>query len=108
MVIPDNNGYNYLKINEIIRFEADGRYTHVHIDGTKKITATKTIGDYSYLINDKVFFRAHKSHIINLKFVEILVTTKGLYIVMKDGSNVPLARERKASFVKAMENIHFD
>ncbi len=105
IIVPDAQGYNYIKLEEIIRFEADGRYTQLYLNEGRKITISKILREFSYLVDDKYFFRTHKSHIINLNYVKTLLKHEGGEIIMDDNSRIALSRERKKDFVKVMEGI---
>ncbi len=108
IVIPDGQYYNYIKIKDLLRIEADGRYAHIYTINNEKYTSVKPLGDYAYLQDDFTFFRAHRSHLINLKYVKTLVTSSGGYIIMEDDSQVSISRNLKNEFLKAMEKLDFD
>ncbi len=106
LVIPSSKGFEYIKLKDIIRFEADGRYTNIYLINNKKITVSKMLKEFIDYVDEKYFYRTHKSHLINLHFVKMYVKTEGGHIIMKDESQVAIAREKKAEFLKIMENFN--
>ncbi|MBL0097076.1 MAG: LytTR family transcriptional regulator [Bacteroidetes bacterium] len=48
------------------------------------------------------FFRAHHSHIINLRFVRHFSRTEGYFVTMSDGSVVEVSRRKKELFLQLM------
>jgi len=46
------------------------------------------------------FFRVHKSHLVNLKFVESYTKGKGGHITLADGNQIEVAIRRKEELLK--------
>lgn len=88
-----------LKISDIIRCEGWEKYTYF-ITKDKKILCTHNIGKYKSLLEEHDFFLCHKSHMINKKMIQSY--HKEGFIILQDGSKIPLARRRKQSFVDMM------
>ncbi len=103
--IPSNKGYEYVNINEIIRIEADGRYSVIFMKGSKPMTVTKLLNELIDIIDSPFFFRPHKSHYINLNYVKMLVKAYGNYIEMKDGAQVAISRGRREEFIEKMNSF---
>ena len=57
------------------------------------------------MLNGLGFYRIHQSHLINLKYIDHYSKTDGGAVVMKDNSNLPVARRKKESFLKLLEMI---
>ncbi len=55
--------------------------------------------DYEALLEEHNFFRLHNSHIINLNDVAKFIRSDGGYVIMSDGSSVPVSRARKDEFL---------
>jgi two-component system LytT family response regulator len=99
LVITNMEGFQVLNIEEIVRLEGDKNYTHFITTNNKKLTTSKTIGDYEELLNEFGFYRAHQSTIINLRHVKGY--NKGdEEIEMTDGKLIKLSRHRKSEFIK--------
>jgi two-component system LytT family response regulator len=92
-------GFQVLNIENILRLDGDRNYTHFIMSDSKKITTSKTLGEYEELLNDFGFFRAHQSTIINLRHVNAYKKTEEL-IEMADAKLIKLSRHRKAEFIK--------
>lgn len=99
LVISNMEGFKVISIEEIIRLEGDRNYTDfILIDG-KKVTATKTLGEYQELLNDFGFFRVHQSTIVNLRHVKGYQRNERL-IEMVDGAKIVMSRHRKNDFIE--------
>ncbi|HYG40676.1 MAG TPA: LytTR family DNA-binding domain-containing protein [Cytophagales bacterium] len=97
--------YHILAINEIIRCEADGNYTHFFLTNRRKISVSITLKEYEELLTQYQFFRLHHSHLINLHQVERFDKRNGGAIIMKDKSLVPVAVRKKERLIQLLENL---
>ena len=92
-------------LEDIIRLESESNYTSVFLKGGKKLLVSKALKEYSDLLEDRNFFRAHQSHLINLDFFEMYEKQDGGYIILKDGTNIPLAKRKKNQLFELLENF---
>ncbi len=84
-----------VKIEQIVRCEADGNYSLIHLQDKKKILVTKTLKEYDTMLQDQDFLRVHQSHLVNMLQVNSFVKMDGGYLLMQDGSKVPVSTRRK-------------
>ncbi|PLX04557.1 MAG: hypothetical protein C0594_09020 [Marinilabiliales bacterium] len=106
IVIPNKNGILYLKINDIIYFEADRSYTYIHTTNGKKHTVTnKSLSEYEQMLESCNFFRPHRSYLINLNLVEKFHRNGNLTIHLKNGIEIPVARRKTSAFHNMMLSI---
>jgi two-component system LytT family response regulator len=99
IALPYNDGLVFVLLSEIIRFEAKGGYTYVHVSNNQKYVSSKIIKDYEELLPDDIFFRIHNSHIINLNYVKKYHKGRGGIIEMADGAMIEVATRRKDEFL---------
>lgn len=102
IVLPALNGIEFVKIEDIIRCESDNNYTSFHLTSGDKIIVSKTLKDYEDMLENKGFFRTHKSHIINLAYMKKYIKGEGGIVVMEDGSEVTVSRRRKEEFMEML------
>jgi two-component system LytT family response regulator len=102
LVIPTSDGREYLNPRDIVRIEADRSYCWFYLNDKRKILVSRHLKEFQDLLNDRNYFRPHNSHLINLDFVKKYVRHDGGYIVMSDGAQVPIARNRKDIFLAHM------
>ncbi len=98
-------GYIFVSPSKIIRCEAYGNYTRVFQEGTKPILITKTLKYFDELLTDMDFFRAHKSHLINLHHTRQFLKGKAAKIIMSDGSEVEVSVRRRDALVKTLSSF---
>lgn len=102
ITLPTAEGLEFVPLQQIIRLEASGPYTHFFMKGSKKIMVCKNLKEYEMLLSDHNFFRVHNSHIINMKEVKRLVKSDGGYAVMNDESMINISPKKKEEFMQQM------
>ena len=96
LILQTQEGTVQLPLKSIIRIEGERNYSYIHlINGKRKLT-TKTLGDLEDLLNDKGFFRCHRSHLINS--IHIKSYPNKFSIILQDDVEVPIARRKKEEF----------
>ena len=98
IVIHINSGFKFIKVKDILRLEASGNYTYIFTKEGDKILATKSISDYENLLTNG-FFRLHRSHMVNLDCVKEFKKGRSGSVIMTDGMEIAIARDRKSRFL---------
>ena len=80
-----------LRLNDIIRLEAERNYTRFVLKDGRKLLTSKNISFYEPLLAES-FVRVHKSHLINRCYITAL---SKLQIQMQDGFVVKIARRKR-------------
>ncbi len=95
--VPVHRGRHILVLpsDQILWFEVEYRLVYAHVDGDRYMT-NFTLKELEERLDPAVFFRAHKSRLVNLKHVRAIVPWFGgrFKLVMRDqkGSEVELSR----------------
>ncbi|MBK6904524.1 MAG: response regulator transcription factor [Saprospirales bacterium] len=93
MIVSTMEGIHYIPIADLIRMEAQVNFTEIFYDGAKKrMIAAVNLGVYEEQFESyPELMRVHRSHMVHLLKVNTFVRGEG-YLLMKDGSKVPVAR----------------
>lgn len=94
-----------VNINDIVRCESSVNYTEFYFSNAKKLLVTKTLKDFDDLLSDQGFYRVHQSHLVNTKFIKEFVKTDGGYLIMQDGTNVPVSTRKRPEVMKMLEEL---
>jgi two-component system, LytTR family, response regulator len=94
-----------VNISDIIRCEANVNYTEFFFTGGKKLLVTRTLKDFDELLADSGFFRVHQSHLVNTHFIKEFVKGDGGYLIMNDGSSVPVSSRKRAEVISMLEEL---
>lgn len=92
----------YVSSKDIIYCKSDGNYTEIFMIDGKKEVLSKKVKEVEALINDPSFYRVHHSYLINLDWVKEFVKSDGQYLILNDGSNIPVSRSKKAHLLKLL------
>lgn len=94
-----------VNISDILRCESSVNYTEFYFSNGKKLLVTKTLKDFEDLLSDQGFYRVHQSHLVNTKFIKEFVKTDGGYLLMTDGSQIPVSTRKRAEVMKMLEEL---
>lgn len=106
IAIPTLSGFEIIKTSDIVRLEADESYTKIFLADGKKCTSSMTIARYEKVLNKNVFFRVHKSHIINTKYhLKEFNRKNGNIAIMDNGTIIPISRRKLNEFINAIRTF---
>ena len=93
------------RLDDILRLEANGNYTEVHFTTGSKLLLTKTLKEFSQLLETAGFLRVHQSHLVNFIHLREFIKTDGGYLVMANGIKVPVAVRKRAEVVSRLDGV---
>jgi len=94
---------DFVKIEDILCCEAAESYCNFIMINGATITSSKTLKHFDAILTEyEFFFRANKSHLINLNCVKSFVRAKNL-IVLKNDFTVEISRRNKKQFLEKMD-----
>lgn len=96
-------GIDYVPVEEIQFFEADGAYTTVVCDN-RKILSSKNIGEFEKMLDKNRFFRTHHSFIINVQKVKRFEKGRSGKLIMENSSEIPVSQRKIKDFSFFLEN----
>lgn len=104
LLISTLDTVEFVRVDEIVRCEAQGAYTKIILREGKPVMVSKVIKEYDYLLKDHGFYRVHQSHLINLRDVQKYIKPDNA-LLMRDGAYIQLARSRKEDFFSALNSV---
>ncbi len=99
VVLPVLEGFQFVNVEDIIRCEADGNYTKIHLLEGSYILISKPLKEIESLIDDQSFCRVHHSHLVNLRYISKYRKGKAGSLTMDDQTIVPVSRGKKDNFL---------
>lgn len=101
LIISDNRVIHKVPVAEIVHVESKGMYSEIHTASGTKHCCCKNMGAiFKLLEKASNFFRVHTSHAVNLDHVAKVKRIKQGYIIMSNGSVIPISKRRKTDFFK--------
>jgi two-component system LytT family response regulator len=102
LAISTEIGIEFVKFNSIVYLEAQNNYTKINLlDGTT-IIASKTLKSFDELLPSELFFRIHKSYLINMNFVKRFFKIDDFLVELTTGEKLPLSYRKKNEFISAI------
>lgn len=105
IVLHTFEGMHVINTKDIIRCQSDDCYTNFFLADGKKIIVSKTLKEIEEQLKGKDFIRPHKSHLININKIKTFVRNDGGYIIMNDGSEIPVSRRKKESVLQMLNHL---
>ena len=99
IAIPSTKKIDFVKIDDILYFESDGRYTIIHLMDQTTFFVSKNIGEYDKILAPKYFFRIHKKYLINLNYIININNADGSNCELVGNLTLPVAKRRKEDLV---------
>ena len=95
----------FVEIGSIIRCESENNYTTFYLKTGEKLVVSKTLKEFDELLTPHNFMRVHQSHLINLDEIKSFIKSDGGYIRMKDGSSIPISRQRRNYVMDVLKEL---
>ena len=71
MCIRDSKeGVNFINQSDILLVQRENRSTVLYATGGRRFETSEALGDVEARLDPKIFFRCHKSYIINLNVID--------------------------------------
>jgi two-component system LytT family response regulator len=101
--VKDGERCWFVKLNDIRLFESVGNYAKVFF-GANKPLILKSLNALEERLDEKMFFRANRKHIINLKMIEKIEPyfNGGLLLELKGGEKIEVSRRQTVKFKEMM------
>jgi len=101
LALHTHHGLKLVTPQEIVRCEASNNYTIFYLTDNTSITTSKTIKEYEEILAEYNFVRVHKSHLVNLSFVEQL--TNKHQLLLSNKTLVDVSRRRKSELLEVLK-----
>lgn len=105
IVLSTSEKINVVKVEDIVRCESDDYYTFFYFKNGERLLISKTLKENEELLKEYNFIRPHKSHLINILFIKSYLKQDGGYILLTDGSKVPVSRRKKEKIIEIISNL---
>ncbi|MEO8823667.1 MAG: response regulator [Ginsengibacter sp.] len=101
--VKDGERCWFVKLSDVRLFESVGNYAKVFF-GTNKPLILKSLNALEERLDEKVFFRANRKHIINLRMIEKIEPyfNGGLLLDLAGGEKVEVSRRQAVKFKEMM------
>jgi two-component system, LytTR family, response regulator len=100
IAVPSAQTIHFFKPSEIILIKGEAAYSEIHLSNGSKLLASRNLKHFEDMLKDiPIFFRSHKSYIINRQQVKEYVKSDGGYLVLSNGEQAGLSTEKVDEFL---------
>lgn len=101
--VKDGERCWFVKLSDIRLFESVGNYAKVFF-GAHKPLILKSLNALEERLDEKVFFRANRKHIVNLRLIDKIEPyfNGGLLLELKGGEKIEVSRRQTVKFKEMM------
>lgn len=101
--ISTMNTIEFIKFENILYLQSDGRYTTFFLNSGNSILASKNLGEFENELPKSSFFRIHKSYIVNLSCVQSIDKSNGKSCILPEKISLPIASRRLEDFMRVLQ-----
>jgi len=95
IALPQQKEIRYVALNDIIRCEADNTYTFFYLNNGDRILISRSIKEYTDLLEPNGFIRTHQSHLVNVTFIKSWLKEDGGMLLLNNGDKIPVSRPNR-------------
>ena len=101
--VKDGERCWFVKLSDVRLFESVGNYAKVFF-GNNKPLILKSLNALEERLDEKVFFRANRKHIVNLRMIDKIEPyfNGGLLLELKGGEKIEVSRRQTVKFKEMM------
>ncbi len=105
LIIRSLEKSHLILFDALVYLTSDGNYTKFYLNDDAPKLSSYPIKYYEDLLPDHLFYRIHKSHIINLEYVLNFDGGRGGFAHLKTDVKLPIAARRKSDFKRSIKRF---
>lgn len=105
LIIPVQNGFNFIEVDSILRCEAARSSTVLILTNGKKIVASKPLIQIEEMLENTNFFRVHRSDLINLDYLKSYEKSRQSILTLANGDTVVISKNRREAFLERVQGL---
>jgi len=99
IVLKTSENIYIISVKDVIRCQSEKNYTYFYFKNRERIIVSKTLKDFDEILTEFGFMRIHRSHLINLSYIDRFEKMEGGILIMKDGSRVDVSHRKKEALL---------
>lgn len=99
ITVSTSEGVFFISMEDIVKIEALNNYSCIYLKDKSALVASKTLKHFETQLTGFGFIRTHKSYLVNMVFIERLLSSEGGQLLLNTGESVDVTRE-KATEIK--------
>lgn len=99
--IPTDRGVRVIPVSNIVRIEASSNYSKLFFNNDKPLIVAKVLHWFEDKLEEKFFYRIHRTHIVNRQFISTISIDNNL-LTLANGEQLKISRRRKENILKRL------
>jgi two-component system LytT family response regulator len=105
LILRNMENIYLLELKDIIHCESDGCYTLFDTTDEERIMVSTGLRVYDDLLSESGFFRAHRSHLVNMKHIKRFEKQEGGSLILTNGIKVPVSSTKRERLLELFEEL---
>jgi two-component system LytT family response regulator len=105
IILRNQENIYLMDVSDIIHCESDGCYTSFDTVERERIMVSNQLKEYDELLGDSGFFRAHRSHLVNLKHIKRFEKQEGGSLIMTNNIKVPVSSAKRERLLELFDQL---
>lgn len=106
IMLTKPRGFKIVHVNDILYLKSEGVYTLVHLVEGETCSECHTLKEYESMLDPEVFYRIHKSYLLNLYHVsEFEYSNTGGIVTLTNGEKLKVSARRVSQFTRYLQEF---
>ena len=105
IIVKTHQNHYVITVSDIEYIYNENNTTMLYIHGREQIMSPKSITDYEIQLRGTAFIRAHAFYLVNLMYIDKVDIVDGDFIVLKNGTKIPVSEPYKQTFFNAISHL---
>lgn len=94
----------FVKTGDIVRCESSNNYSTFYLNNDEELLVSRPIYEFEEILAGYGFIRCHQSHLVSKKYVRSWKKEYGDYLLLINGTEIPVSRNKKDLVKKALDS----
>ncbi len=105
LVLSTSDNTYIVDTDDIVRCKSDNNYTTFYLNNGNRILMSKTLKEYENLLSPDNFIRIHRSHLINVNYIDRIGKRNSGFLYMKDGTEIPVSHGKRDALTDMLKRL---
>jgi two-component system LytT family response regulator len=104
LAVLNGEEYSFIPFSRINYLEGDGNYTKIFTLDGEKFHTPRTLKTYEEILPKELFYRIHKSHLINLNCIEKYNRNDGNHVFLQNNICLSVSKRKAEDFLRVIQS----
>ena len=105
LVLKEIDTHHIIQLDDILWCQAEGSYTKFFLSKGEPILVSRHLKEFEDILDDSIFFRAHRSHLVNLNKIKKFEKSDGSMLYLEGGYTLPVSIRKKEKLAAVLSYL---